>query len=119
MIEQMLKVTLLYDFYGGLLTERQRKCIEQHYFDDLSLSEVAENFGVSRQAVHDIIKRAVETMNDFENKLGLAGRCSKEKGNLSEIASLIEQATKEAGTVPPALERARAKIKHMIEEGDE
>ncbi|MDR2007058.1 MAG: YlxM family DNA-binding protein [Acidaminococcales bacterium] len=119
MIEQVLKVTLLYDFYGGLLTERQRKCIEQHYFDDLSLSEVADNFGVSRQAVHDIIKRAVEAMNDFEDKLGLAGRRRQEKENLFEVNLLLEQAIKETGYAPPALARAREKIRQMLAEGDD
>jgi predicted DNA-binding protein YlxM (UPF0122 family) len=119
MIDEVLKVTLLYDFYGGLLTERQRKCVEQHYFDDLSLSEVADNLGVSRQAVHDIIKRAVRAMNGFENKLGLAGRRHKERESLSGLASLLDRAMKESGAASPALERAIEKIRRMLLEGDD
>jgi predicted DNA-binding protein YlxM (UPF0122 family) len=118
MIDQVLKVTLLYDSYSALLTERQRRCVEQHYLDDLSLSEVADNFGVSRQAVHDIIKRAVEAMDGLEKKLGLAARRQRERDGLSKIASLLEQAARE-GAGSPSLELAREKTMQMISEGDD
>jgi predicted DNA-binding protein YlxM (UPF0122 family) len=117
MIEQTLKIVMLYDFYGGLLTARQQRCLEQRYHDDLSLSEAADNLGVSRQAVHDIIKRAVETMNAFEDKLGLVERREKELENLGEIASLLEQALKADGVCSPALERAWKKTRRMILKG--
>ena len=69
-----MKVALLYDFYGEILTEKQRDMIEQYYHQDLSLSEIAENVGISRQGVRGSVKRAEEQLFDMEERLGLASR---------------------------------------------
>ncbi|MDI3257193.1 MAG: YlxM family DNA-binding protein [Kyrpidia sp.] len=74
MLDKTTRVNLLYDHYGGLLTEKQRRFVELHYFEDLSLGEIADLFGVSRQAVHDHLKRAVDQLEQYETVLGLAGR---------------------------------------------
>ena len=56
--EQRMRFVRLYDIYGGLLTDKQQNCMEMHFYNDLSLSEIADEYGVSRQAIYDLIKRA-------------------------------------------------------------
>ncbi len=97
MISQTLKITMLYDFYGALLTERQKQCIELHYLNDLSLAEIAEEFAVSRQAVHDMLKRTVQIMQEFEDKLALVARYEKQAVELAEIAALLKKAVQGPG----------------------
>ena len=67
----------LYDLYGSLLTEKQRTYFEDYYFMDLSLSEMAENYGISRNGVFDQIKRAVSTLEDYENHIHLLDKMKK------------------------------------------
>ncbi|MEG0179178.1 MAG: YlxM family DNA-binding protein [Oscillospiraceae bacterium] len=69
-----LEVSYLLDFYGEVLTEKQRDVMEQYYNDDLSLAEIAENFSISRQGVRDAIKRGEGTMLELEQKIGFAKR---------------------------------------------
>ncbi|RAL26177.1 putative DNA-binding protein [Thermoflavimicrobium daqui] len=71
MLERTTEMNLLYDFYGVLLTEKQRNLLELYYLEDWSLGEIAEDQKISRQAVFEAIKRAQATLNDLENKLGL------------------------------------------------
>lgn len=66
-----VEVSLLYDFYGQLLTEKQQKVLELYYNDDLSLGEIAEILTITRQAVYDNIKRAEKSLYNYENKLRL------------------------------------------------
>ena len=66
-MDEILKQSLLYDFYGELLTEHQKEIYEQFIVEDLSLSEIAKDAGISRQGVHDLIKRCNKT-NKFRNK---------------------------------------------------
>ena len=70
-MEKILEHTLLYDFYGELLTEHQRQVYEDVVLNDFSLSEVAENRGISRQGVHDMIRRCNKCLEEYENKLHL------------------------------------------------
>ena len=67
----------LYDIYSNLLTDKQRSYFEDYYFMDLSLSEIAENYLISRNGVHDQIKRTVNALVDYENKLKLYEKLSK------------------------------------------
>ena len=69
--EKFVEQTLLYDFYGELLTERQQQVYESVVLEDYSLSEVAEELGISRQGVHDMIKRCNHTLSEYEAKLHL------------------------------------------------
>ena len=71
MIEKMIRIGRLYDMYGELLTDRQRKCLDLHYLQDLSLGEIAAEFGVSRQAINDILHRTTEILEQYEQKLKL------------------------------------------------
>ena len=70
-MEKIVSQTLLYDFYGELLTDHQKNIYENVVFGDLSLSEAAEEAGISRQGVHDIIKRCTKMMEEYEGKLNL------------------------------------------------
>ena len=70
-MEKFVEQTLLYDFYGELLTERQQQVYESVVLEDYSLSEVAEDLGISRQGVHDMIKRCNHTLEDYEARLHL------------------------------------------------
>ena len=84
-----LEMTLLYDYYGDLLTERQRSCVDLRYNQDLSLAEIGEPMGITRQAVRSLIKRTESILENYEDKLGFAQRLSKMRecfGNISEAA---------------------------------
>lgn len=70
-MEKFVEQTLLYDFYGELLTERQQQVYESVVLEDYSLSEVAENLEISRQGVHDMIKRCNHTLEEYESRLHL------------------------------------------------
>ena len=72
-----LDISLLLDIYGGLLTEKQRAFLEFYYNDDLSLAEIAENEGITRQGVYDIVKRAKDQLLNYEKKLLLNERFQK------------------------------------------
>ncbi len=85
-----MRVTLLLDFYGDLLTEKQREALELYYNDDLSLGEIGEDFGISRQGVRDNIKRAEAILFEMEEKLGLAEKFSKIQQKLSSIRTQID-----------------------------
>lgn len=70
-MEKFVEQTLLYDFYGELLTERQQQVYESVVLEDYSLSEIAEDLGISRQGVHDMIKRCNHTLEEYESRLHL------------------------------------------------
>ena len=74
MKNQTFRMTMLFDFYGELLTDRQKEFYDLYYNEDLSLSEIAENYGISRQGVRDVIVRAEAIMTDLEDKTGLMKR---------------------------------------------
>lgn len=80
-----LDVVLLTDYYGEMLTGTQRKFIDYYYNDDLSLSEIAENEGITRQGVRDAIKRAEAQLFDMEKKLGFAKRAGQIKEGCKKI----------------------------------
>lgn len=86
-----LDVVLLADFYGEMLTDNQRKFIEYYYSDDLSLSEIAQNEGITRQGVRDAVKRAESQLFDMEKKLGFAERSRKISEALSVVMENVEQ----------------------------
>ena len=73
-MDDILQLTLLYDFYGELLTEKQKQVYELHYQNDLSLTEIGEELSISRQAVRDQLKRTEKILLDYEEKLQLVSR---------------------------------------------
>lgn len=81
--------TMLFDFYGELLTEKQREYFDLHYNADLSLAEIAERTGISRQGVWDIIRRAEATLRETEEKTGLVRRYGAQRETISEIEAKL------------------------------
>ena len=73
-MDDLIEQALLFDYYGELLTQQQRKIYQEVYFDDYSPSEVAEDEGISRQGIHDMLRRTGRTLADYEAKLGLVKR---------------------------------------------
>ena len=78
-MDDILQLTLLYDFYGELLTEKQKQVYELHYQNDLSLTEIGEELSISRQAVRDQLKRTEKILLDYEEKLQLVSRFQAQK----------------------------------------
>ncbi len=87
MVDEIAKASLLYDFYGALLTEKQRQVMALYHEENLSLSEIAQEFGISRQAVHDTLKKAELALADYDNKLNLIDKLVKTE----EAIALIDQ----------------------------
>lgn len=88
---QTYRMTMLYDFYGELLTERQKEFYDLYYNNDLSLSEIAENFGISRQGVRDVIVRAEGILTDIEDKTGLVKRFLRMSEHLDAITAAAKE----------------------------
>lgn len=98
-INKIYDMSLLYDFYGELLNEHQREIYEAAVFEDLSLSEIATSEGISRQGVHDILKRCNKALEDYEEKLHLVSKFKdvrKKIEEIDEIATGIEKDIKDA-----------------------
>ena len=90
-MDKIYEQTMLFDFYGELLTEHQRQIYEDAVYNDLSLGEIAEEQGISRQGVHDLIKRCDRILQDYENKLHLIERFAKAKQTVRQIQQLADQ----------------------------
>lgn len=90
-MEKFVEQTLLYDFYGELLTERQQQIYESVVLEDYSLSEVAEELGISRQGVHDMIKRCNHTLEEYEGKLHLVEKFIRIRDQIRRIRRLAEE----------------------------
>lgn len=89
MLERLTELNLLLDFYNSLLTSKQKFALEMHYSEDLSLGEIAENLNISRQAVHDLIRRGEKLLKEYENKLGLVQKHLRRQKLVNEIKQLI------------------------------
>ena len=87
-MERIAKQAMLYDFYGELLTEHQQNIYEDFVLNDLSLSEIAEEAGISRQGVHDLVKRCDKLLEGYEEKLHLLERFMKTKEKITQIRTL-------------------------------
>ncbi len=89
-IEKLELRGMLYDFYGELLTSHQKKVYEDAIVNDLSLSEIADEQGISRQGVHDIIKRCDKALAEYEEKLHLVEKFTRIKNMISQIDQLTD-----------------------------
>ena len=90
-MESRFEISLLMDFYGKLLTEKQQNIMDQYYNMDYSLSEIAENQETSRQAIHDLIKRCHKTLNDYEEKLNLLANSVKDEEVKDQLRTLLKE----------------------------
>ena len=89
-----IDMILLYDYYGDLLTDRQRECFELRYYQDLSLGEIGEELGISRQGVHDNLSRTEAQLRNMEAKTGCVSRdqaCRKAAGSILDAAYQLRQ----------------------------
>lgn len=93
-MEKIVQQGLLYDFYGELLTEHQRRVYEDVVIHDFSLSEIAQEQGISRQGVHDLIKRCDRLLAGYEQKLKLVEKFRQTKKMAAEIQGLLDEYTK-------------------------
>ncbi len=89
-MEKIFEQTLLYDFYGELLTEHQQSIYEDAVYNDMSLGEIASDRGISRQGVHDLLRRCDKILQDYESKLHLVERFMKAKEKVHEIDELTK-----------------------------
>ena len=89
-MKQIVEQGLLYDFYGELLTEHQKKIYEAAVYEDMSLTEIADENGISKQGVHDLIKRCTNTLCDYENKLHMIKRFEAIKNQASQLNKVAD-----------------------------
>ncbi|NLL79844.1 MAG: YlxM family DNA-binding protein [Clostridiales bacterium] len=90
-MERIVEQGFLYDFYGELLTEHQRQIYEDAIFGDMSLSEIAQQHGISRQGVHDLLRRCDKILSDYESKLHLVSRFTIIKNKIEQINAVTTQ----------------------------
>ena len=91
MKNQTYRMTMLFDFYGEILTQRQKEFFDLYYNEDLSLGEIAENCGISRQGVRDVIVRAEAAMQEIEDKTGLIRRFMQMQPKIAAIEEAAQQ----------------------------
>ena len=108
-MEKNVKMGLLFDFYRNMLTKRQIECVDLYYNEDLSLAEISEHLGITRQGVRDNIVRAEHTMCDTEERLGLAAKFLRIKERLETIDDIIREIEKS-----PNVRFLSDDIKHKI-----
>ncbi len=89
-LRKKVDLAFLAAFYGGMLTEKQRRVLSLHCEEDLSLGEIAEEVGISRQAVHETITRAAAKLNEMETSLGVASRFSRMESGLEQALSALK-----------------------------
>lgn len=106
MKNQAYRMAMLFDFYGDLLTERQKEFYDLYYNEDLSLAEIAENYGISRQGVRDVIVRAEAAMTEIEDKTHIIRRfcrTQQEVAAIDDAAGRLLDAANSGRTVPAEL----------------
>ena len=112
-----LMQSMLLDFYGALLTDKQRQCFDLHVNEDLSLSEIAEQSGVSRQGVWDNIRRAEASMREIEEKTGLLRRFTRTREELERLRGELAQiAALSAGQAEALAAEAARRLDGLLEE---
>ena len=90
-MNEILEQALLYDFYGELLTDHQKEVYEQFVLEDLSLGEIAREEGISRQGVHDLVKRCDKILAGYEEKLHLIAKFQSAKQKVAQIDALAKE----------------------------
>lgn len=95
-MKDLQTMTVLYDFYGPLLTPRQQALMQAYYLEDLSLAEIADGEGVSRQAVHDLIKRSEAALLEYEEKLHFVREFQTRQERLARLETALGKPDKDA-----------------------
>ena len=115
-MNEILEQALLYDFYGELLTTHQKEVYEQFILDDLSLSEIAESAGISRQGVHDLIRRCQKALEGYEAKLHLVERFLSVKEKVDRIDEILDEWETEKKDIEKIVKQIRRISDAIIEE---
>lgn len=115
-MNEILEQALLYDFYGELLTPHQKEIYEQFVLEDLSLGEIAGDAGISRQGVHDLVKRCQRTLEGYENKLHLVRKFLGVKEKIGEIDRVLEDWESDKEDPQEIVKRIRKISSAIIEE---
>ena len=113
MEDNTLRRSMLFDFYGDLLTEKQREYYDLHYNEDLSLGEIAEQSGISRQGVWDIIRRADKILVETEEKTGLVNRFQQLRAPVDEIEQLVRSAKEGRGDTDKLLSEVLSCLENL------
>lgn len=95
-MNEILEQALLYDFYGELLNKHQKEIYEQFILEDLSLGEIAREAGISRQGVHDLVKRCGQTLKGYEEKLHLVAKFMSVKSKVARMNEILEENEKKS-----------------------
>jgi len=113
-MEKIVEQALLYDFYGELLTDHQKEIYEDFVLNDLSLTEIAEERGISRQGVHDLVKRCNKILADYEDKLHLVQKFVVVREKVGQIHELVQ--TKDAMEQSELFDRLEEISNEILEE---
>lgn len=119
-MERTLRMSLLFDFYGPLLTDRQQEVYQLYFHDDLSLGEIGEQLGVSRQAVYDILRRSAAIVEDYEEKLALVAKHIRRVERCEELLVIFDEldrlcaAREGSDTERELLSQARQRLQEII-----
>ena len=121
MKSQAYRMAMLFDFYGDMLTDRQKEFYDLYYNEDLSLGEIAENYNITRQGVRDSIKRAEGTLLEMEQRLGLARKFREYQEKLEQITSCAQEIAFEAQRYAPnrKIEKNAEKIVELAQQIEE
>ena len=115
-MDKIYEQTMLFDFYGELLTEHQRRIYEDVVYNDMSLGEIAEEQGISRQGVHDLVRRCDRILQGYEDKLHLVERFARAKETVSRIEQLTMDSGEDAVQVRENLVQIRKLSRELLTE---
>ena len=112
--EEIVELSMLFDFYGEMLGDHKKKIFEDYILNDLSLAEIAEEEGIYRQGVHDIVKRCTKQLKEYEAALHLVEQFQNMKDKLTKASELLGEKNKEADVSD--IEEAKKLLTEMLEE---
>lgn len=115
MIERKMQMGDLYAFYGQLLTEKQQEIVELYMMEDLSLGEISEQLGITRQAVHDMVRRSEKTLMRYEEKLGLFERFERHREELKKINAVLHGLRDSLASERQTLEEVIESVNRLID----
>ena len=115
-MDRIVEKSLLFDFYGELLTPHQRSIYEDAVYNDLSLGEIAEEKGISRQGVHDLIKRCDKALEEYEDKLHLVQKFTKARERIEQIVALTQEEAGDQAGMEERMQKIRTLSRELMEE---
>lgn len=115
-MEKNVKISILLDIYGKMLTEKQYSLLDDYYNNDLSLSEIAENENITRQAVRDNLKKGENNLFEYEEKLGFMKKTVEQEDKVDEILAEIEKIEKNISDkeTTKALDKVKNKLNCLV-----